>query len=278
MSFMSSDELPPEVIQEAARRINDYCVFLLSLMTIDGKEEVELIGSGTLISCGSSFGIATAHHVISSPKYQCAEQIGLVTRSTTHRITFPKVFLSEVVVGEPLSGTNRPDLAFIKLPQATIGSLRAHKSFWDIERWRKRIDEIELPEEAGLWFLFGSPVHSMGIRKIMESSREKLLFPGIAGYSGVPSFFDEDDFDYLEFPIEMPEAVEEEKDFRGVSGGGIWQVQLIRKSAGNIAVGEYIYSGVPFYQTELDDKRNRKILCHGRKSIYEKLYSAIAND
>ena len=58
--------------------------------------------------------------------------------------------------------------------------------------------------------------------------------------------------------------------FGGVSGGGVWQVPLIRDRQGDLEADDYILSGVAFYQTKLDGN-HRLIRCHGRKTVYEKV-------
>jgi len=277
ITYTDIDKLPKDIIEQAADPIKLYTIFLLSVQGSGNHEIIQPIGSGTLVSCRSSYGIVTAHHVIASSVYQKAHEIGFVTGTTAHRGKLPKDILSEITVGKPLPLSNRPDLAFIRLPRESIGWLKAEKSFWNLDRWRKRIEEINLPKVAGLWFLLGSPVYSMGIEISGDSPREEIWFPGMAGYSAPPHFFEEDEFDYLELAIEIPGASAAKIDFSGVSGGGIWQVILIDKGHGKISIGECVYRGVAFYQTEIDDEGNRKIICHGLRSIYERLYYAISS-
>lgn len=275
---MNPNDLPPNIVREAKTLMINYSVFLLAWRTIDGKEHEELIGSGTLVSCGTSFGIITANHVITSPSLYCnTDKIGLVTREASHRVIFQKNLLTEISVGKPLPNTNKPDLAFIRLPQGGIGSLKAHKSFLNLDTWHNKIDKIRMPRETGLWFLFGSPISSRGIKEQIESSRTKRIYPGVAALGGPPDFFEEDEYDYLLIEVDMPNATDKEKDFRGVSGGGVWRVILIDKGSGEISVGPHVFCGVAFYQTEIDNKRNLKIICHGQRSIYDKLYSVISS-
>lgn len=64
--------------------------------------------------------------------------------------------------------------------------------------------------------------------------------------------------------------------FGGISGGGVWQVPLLKTKEGEIQAKEPIFSGVAFYQTAIVDKK-RTIRCHGRRSVYESVYKALRN-
>jgi len=267
--------MPQETIRAAARPIEDYSVFLASLV-ISGREESLIpIGSGTLISCGSIYGIATAHHVISNRIYQNANQIALVVGKDTRREICLRENLTEIVVGKPTAPNNKPDLALIQLPDAHIGWLKAKKSFWNLDIWRERIAKIEFPREAGLWFVCGAAVNMKGIKVDYTPNREVRIFPGIHAYSGAPDFSEEGEYDYCEIEVDLPGVEDRQKDFGGVSGGGVWRVILIQKKDGAIRIGRALYCGVPFYQTKIDNEGKRKILCHGTSSIYEKLYARL---
>jgi hypothetical protein len=67
------------------------------------------------------------------------------------------------------------------------------------------------------------------------------------------------------------------QSFGGVSGGGLWQIPLIKSLEGNIEPKEYILSGVVFYETGREGLY-QSVRCHGRTSIYGMAYSFITEN
>ena len=96
-------------------------------------------------------------------------------------------------------------------------------------------------------------------------------YRGLCGISGIRKEYESSGYDYLEMAIQYESHNQDlPMSFGGVSGGGVWQVSLIRNIQGNLEADEYILSGVAFYQTKLDGN-HRLIRCHGRKTVYEKV-------
>jgi hypothetical protein len=62
--------------------------------------------------------------------------------------------------------------------------------------------------------------------------------------------------------------------FKGVSGGGLWQVDLsMKKSTGVLEAGRYHFRGVAFWE-EPQPPNEIAIRCHGPRSIFEKAWEA----
>jgi hypothetical protein len=79
------------------------------------------------------------------------------------------------------------------------------------------------------------------------------------------NFFDHDKFDLIDFEMDttLPQVI---KDFRGVSGGGVWDVQIFLSGEGNKFDSTETLIGVAFYQLGL--KGNiQTVRCHGPKTI-----------
>jgi hypothetical protein len=62
--------------------------------------------------------------------------------------------------------------------------------------------------------------------------------------------------------------------FQGCSGGGIWQ-GLLKEDQNQFTIKELLLSGVAFYENQLDNV-GMEIECHGIKSIYDKVVTALA--
>lgn len=78
-------------------------------------------------------------------------------------------------------------------------------------------------------------------------------------------FYDHDEFDLIEFEMDtsLPQVI---KNFQGVSGGGVWAVQIFPSGDGNKFDSTETLVGVAFYQLGL--KGNiQTVRCHGPKTI-----------
>jgi len=61
--------------------------------------------------------------------------------------------------------------------------------------------------------------------------------------------------------------------FRGVSGGGLWQVGLSMTKSGTVYFdGRRYFRGVAFWESEPSNGR-RVIRCHGPRSIFERAWA-----
>ena len=67
------------------------------------------------------------------------------------------------------------------------------------------------------------------------------------------------------------------KSWGGMSGGGLWQVQLKRDMGTVRAISPYVLSGVLFYQWPTTPEVCG-VRAHGRKSVYDVAYRAIVGD
>ena len=80
--------------------------------------------------------------------------------------------------------------------------------------------------------------------------------------------------DYFAFPVEYEQGSSMlPKSFRGMSGGGLWQVPLTRDPRGEITHEAPLLSGVVFYEEQTQASFNIK--CHGRQSVYRVAYEAL---
>ena len=84
-----------------------------------------------------------------------------------------------------------------------------------------------------------------------------------------------DGFDFISMPVTYGSNPDIPLSFEGMSGGGLWQIQLTNEAAG-IEAGELLLSGVVFYQEALSNNR-RNVICHYRNSVYQTAYERIKN-
>lgn len=85
-----------------------------------------------------------------------------------------------------------------------------------------------------------------------------------------------DGFDYLDLPFDYSEKNTLPKDFRGVSGGGLWSFRMGSSDGGKtMKVINRTYCGVAFYQSEIGEDKIRTIRHHFVTSIYGEAREAI---
>ena len=103
--------------------------------------------------------------------------------------------------------------------------------------------------------------------------RESLHSAELAELGRVDQEHRLESFDYLDFEVGYSGASGPPHDFRGFSGGGLWQVPVIRTPDG-LKVKELLFSGVAFYQ-HAPQENHRRIKCHGRRTIYDQAVQSI---
>jgi hypothetical protein len=82
------------------------------------------------------------------------------------------------------------------------------------------------------------------------------------------------EFDYIKIPVYYNIESTMPNSFGGMSGGGIWQIEVTEDQPSVMTYGELLLSGVVFYEDDLvNDCRN--VIGHGRHSVYEIAYKSI---
>lgn len=275
---IKDSDLPQKIYLEMSDMIHRHST-LLTKVSVDqtGKEIVSLIGSGTFITVGNIAGILTAEHVVTplddasfsgSPKF-----LGLVIQKQIHKYTIERNHIRIHKIAKGTDDSEGPDLAFIGIPLAKQGTLRAEKSFYDLQRDRNRMLSSPPKLNLGVWAICGAPE----VETINGKSTQGLKLKGFKSncfFGGVSRTYDIGKFDYLEIQARYDFHPDLPESFGGISGGGVWQIPLVKNSNGEIKPQEYLLSGIVFYQTEKSDSR-RLLKCHSRKSIYDIAYGSI---
>lgn len=264
-------DIPRAVMDPVCDHIAQYTVGLSRLVRKNNKEDFRLIGSGTLVTVGGLDCVLTAEHVLA--EIRNPDSLGLITSFTgeLRRHAFPASHLVIHRIAKGTDDSSGPDIGLIVLPQTNIGTLRAEKSFFNIDGRRKLFGSGFLEKDRGLWFTCGILGES---EQVLAPTR---VFSSVKGYYALcgaganPREYMEGDSDYLEMRIDYGEPDPElPRSFGGCSGGGIWQAPLRKNNRGEIEVEEYLLSGVIFYQTSIDNGI-RQLKGHGRKTVYEQV-------
>ena len=92
-------ELPEAVIEAAARDVANYSIGFLDVKSPPrSSQDVTLLGSGTLVSIGSTHAILTAHHVLSVlPR---SGRLGLILSPTIQQYTIDILYSTTRLLNE----------------------------------------------------------------------------------------------------------------------------------------------------------------------------------
>ncbi|MGB8991725.1 MAG: hypothetical protein WCD80_06685 [Desulfobaccales bacterium] len=269
-------DLPKKLRDDISRLIISYSTGLIKVTKASNMgESVLLIGSGTFVTFSNIFGIITASHVVDLLKGQYS--LGLILSEHEHNYSIKSDYLEVIPVANCQVESDGPDLAIIILPFSELGTIKARKSFHNLDIKRDRICANPPEFDKGVWALCGVPE----IKTIDEPSRKGFDslkgFTILCGFGSTRSTYIVGDYDYCDFEVKYDSSPDIPITFGGVSGGGLWQIPLRRSPEGTIEPIEFILSGVAFYQTERTGLF-RSVRCHGRNSIYDMVYSFITEN
>lgn len=276
MEKLSPAKVPRELIEEISEDILNFLIGFVRLRDTATGQDAELAGSGTLIQLDDTYGILTAHHVM-----ECLPrtgEIGLVPATSFDTKVSRPTIKGEVVrwveIARGHLDSEGPDLGLLILPLADVGWLKALKSFYNLSFRREKLLSDPPNCNEGIWFLCGF-AGELTSEKSPEAGFARVKgFRGMCGAGRVERQYRTGDFDYFDFEARYGGISEPPGSFGGFSGGGLWQVPLVRGTNGKLQAKERILSGVAFYQADRIGDR-RVIKCHGHRSVYDRVVDSM---
>lgn len=259
------------VAPQTLARIGQHSVGFVKV--IGDEDDAQIAGTGTLVTVGKNYAILTADHVLDAMAGNVWLVICREGWSGIHRVKLDVKGIEKITVGKASYDAEGPDLGLIKLARPEVDLLAAKQTFYNLDKRRERSLLDEPLSEYG-WGLFGM-VHERTIDADTTGTgytRVKGFF-GQVGLGVKPLQRTRDRFDYLDFVALYNEKYDGPQSYQGTSGGGLWQIEY-REREGVIEVSEALLSGVAYFESPLVGQE-RKIHCHGRRSIYELAYDAL---
>jgi hypothetical protein len=265
------DTLPVSFFEAPMESFNEFGIGFLRVGT--ARDAPHLLGSGILVTTCGQHAILTAHHVLEIlPK---TGRLGLVLESSLRQTTVDTAGLVYKEIARGTVDREGPDLGAVILPAPIAATLSSKKVFYNLDLRREKLLNNPPPRDFGVWFVNGFV------------DERTVTAPGVDGYSSVRGFFnlsaaggpDEEasvvgEFDYYEMPVFYP-GPNIPRSFGGMSGGGLWQMEIHDDNGVLKPKTPPWLSGVVFYQEETRDNRGA-VKCHGRLSVYKAAYEAIA--
>lgn len=259
-------DLSPDFLTEITRSILNHLVGLIRIRKEKSSDDIQLIGSGTLVCLDNSFGILTAHHVLEAIPANGTLCLILPYHDKEHRYTIDISDITKMPIARGNVDSDGPDLAFIKLPQPYIGQIKAHGTFYNLAHDKEEMLNSPVDNNMGMWAVSGFPDEYTKEIESIGCFDGVIKYEGNCLFGGIDKSYSSGEFDYIEMPADYQNDVPE--SFGGVSGGGLWHIILEQPPQGNIKVKRIILSGLAFYQSALDNNF-RSLKCHGKRSIYQ---------
>ena len=262
---MKIKDIPDEVLKDIAFQLKNYFVPICALSPNSMDHPFKFVGSGTLVRIKNAFHILTAAHVWSATRDM--EEIGLVLTDYPSAFKIPRSISTKQVWDGKISEWG-PDLALLEIPGSVVSTIEAHKSFLNLTQQREML-LADMPfARKRLWMItgmvgeFSKFVHHSE-RKTVEATAEARGF-----FSVVHQAHQRDGYDYLDLGADIGHS-DVPQSFGGVSGGGLWEINLSIDKSQKISWDEKRhFRGVAFWQSAVYDGR-RDIRCHGPQSIFE---------
>ena len=231
--------------------------FTVPLFKIVSKG-IELAGTGTLFATRGSHYILTARHVWEE-KLKSADKIGIgIEEDIANRFSVDRSVLVPCGPARPSAWDEwGPDMTFLRIPDGLVGSINARRVFYN-----PTVDGVAIPADpVELWLLIGTP-EDLGTFTSAKSEAQvygRFVDPRDIAYNT------RDQLDYLDVKIDTSSA-DTPRDFGGMSGGGLWRVEVYCScSTGKIDWARSL-EGVAFWEFPIENNI-RVVRCHGPQSI-----------
>jgi hypothetical protein len=267
-------ELPDTVIEAAKCDLADYSIGFLRVESTPRGQDAVLLGSGTLVSVGSKHAVLTAHHVLSIlPR---TGRLGLVISPRLQQHTVDTQGLTYLRIARGAIDADGPDLGAVVLAPSIAGAIAAKKTFYNLDLRREQMLHSPPALHDGFWFVNGFVDENTVVEPTRNGYSSVKGFYNMSGSGGPEEPIVVGDYDYFAFPVGYRERSVAPGSFGGMSGGGLWQVPVVRDAQGQIKHETPLLSGVVFYQAPTTDAYCG-VKCHGRQSVYGVAYQAIAH-
>jgi hypothetical protein len=197
---ISLGELPQVLIDAIVQHLTDYSVGFVRVEDTPTGETASLLGSGTLVSAGSKRAVLTAHHVVSIlPKTGC---LGLILKASQHRDTVDTQGLTYLKIAQGQTDAEGPDLGAVLLAPTIATAIAAHKTFYDLERYREQMLSAPPHLHDGPWFVNGFIAENTVEERGRYDNERVMRFCNFSGSRGPRDPVVVGQHDYFAFPVE----------------------------------------------------------------------------
>jgi hypothetical protein len=257
----AKDEESAKLWESMARDAMIYSSPLFALKGSGPDESLEFAGSGTFVRKGERYFIFTARHVWQL-KLRDAVAVGVVLREVDDHRYFieTKAITPYGPQHPPIWNGLGPDIVALEIPPNKVGTIKAMRGFYEMDGGLKAMVQADRNEA---YLLMGTP-------SVLGSYTSQHASVQVLGmWDGKPVPFSEGDWDYVDFNATTHPPTPT-NTFGGVSGGGLWRVQIYPNPDKDEVLSTVVLEGVAFF--ELGTYEGKGIIrCHGVNSIMKVL-------
>jgi hypothetical protein len=254
----------PLMMREVLPSLVPYCT---SIFGGPSREDprVDYSGSGTFVTAGGSPSLLVAAHVWELMRsYEwifltldaASTNVGRRPLAVERKVITPRFVTPRPQEGWRIEG---PDLAILGIPELHASRARLQKAFYDLDKRRAEALRSKVRDHDGLWAVLGATSE--------QANLEEGVMNTTAFASRITGKDSRDGFDYLDLLIKREGRPWLPRSYRGISGAGLWRVDLRRSPDGVKCLGVSL-EGVAFYQDFDETGLTGFLRCHGRESIY----------
>jgi hypothetical protein len=244
-----------------ARGAQMYSTPLFSVSKTARGDVLKLAGSGTLFAKVDAHYILTAAHVWHE-MLKHADHVGVTLREVYDHTCLLQV--DSIVAYEPEHPASwtawGPDIVLLRIPEVRVGEIKAFKVFYEMDAALKGLVTHDRNET---YVLIGTPI-ALGSYTQNHASVQLL-----AMWVGTPKLHIHEGWDYFDVKAAL-HPPSETSTFGGVSGGGLWRVQIYNPPGTERIDAAVVLEGVAFYELGTT-KGEGMIRCHGVESIRKAL-------
>jgi hypothetical protein len=271
--IIAAGDLPAQLIEAIGTNIRPFTITFVQFDESRPEVTPSPLGSGVLVSAGRSKAILTANHVLKKLPRDRRLCVFLGKTNTPHTLDIRGLDFREIAQGK--TEADGPDLAAIVMAHSITGAIESKKAFYNLDLRRDDVLHRPFDLNQGVWIAQGYLEERNVVTLDADGRGRTMGFYEFSGVGGPQSIHERDGFDYSDFPVSADSRASSPKSWGGMSGGGLWQVPLVRKD-GDLEHRSPILSGVLFYQYETSDTQCG-VKAHFRRSVYEVAYAAIAS-
>lgn len=269
----SLDDLPQSALEQAREGIQAYLAPLI-VISPDAPQDrtpVSLAGSGTLVELAGRHYVLTADHVWNGTEGWAVLAIALAAEGVP--LSIPRDRVMPRRLGGPPYTEWGPDLALLEIPPHFVPAIKGRKSFLNLAKRRGMLGTRPPRMEKALWAVMGMVQETSEVKPRTESGRVPVNIRGEAFFGVTVTVDDRGGYDYLTTYAKttLPNVP---ASFKGVSGGGLWEIGLtMKKATGEISWElEHHFRGVAFWE-QPRPPNEVAIRCHGPRSIFERAWA-----
>ena len=242
-----------------------YTTPLFAVSPSPDGEVLTLAGTGTLVTDGKAHYVLTAAHVWHDVLKR-AEKVGISLRADLYSQCLIER-TSIVPSGPAIPNSWRdwgPDIIFLRIPEVRVGEINAFRGFYGLHCEEQ---SLYRGEHTQAYLVAGTPA-ALGTYTQNRASVQVMGFWAVKP----PTYQKHEGWDYFDAEARFRSPTDAQS-FGGVSGGGLWKVQIYGDSSSDKIASTAILEGVAFYASKVSDGTGT-IRCHGPKSIRRAMQEA----